>query len=88
MKRRGYVVEKIADIDNLREAFVKARRGKAAKKEVVSFSKKLNEELLKLREGILHGTIETGDYNYFTITIRSSGSSARHLSCRGCSITL
>lgn len=67
MKRRGYVVEKIADIDNLREAFVKARRGKAAKKEVVSFSKKLNEELLKLREGILHGTIETGDYNYFTI---------------------
>lgn len=67
MKRRGYVVEQIADIDNLREAFVKARRGKTAKAEVLAFSKNLDVELLKLREDILHGTIETGNYNYFTV---------------------
>lgn len=67
MKRRGYVVEQVADPDNLRLAFVKARRGKACKHEVMRFASHLDENLAKLRDGILSGDVPVGGYNYFTI---------------------
>jgi len=66
-KRVGFLIEKIADPDNLRLAFWKARKGKEDKEEVIDFRAKLDANLLSLRDELLNGTVEVGDYLYFTI---------------------
>ena len=43
MKRIGFLVEKIAETDNILHAFYKARKAKQLKKEVVAFSNSLDE---------------------------------------------
>lgn len=67
MKRQGNLFKLVADIDNIRLAFLKARRGKSEKKEVLDFSANLDENLDKLRMDILSGDVEIGNYHYFTI---------------------
>ncbi len=67
MRRAGNIYKKIADPDNLRLAFVKAAKGKAAKKDVVAFRKNLDKNLLALRRNLLSNSIKVGDYHYFTI---------------------
>jgi RNA-directed DNA polymerase len=67
MKRAGYLLESIADIDNLRLAYFKAKKGKSEKHSVHLFTNELDRNLLKLREQILSGKIEVGNYHYFTI---------------------
>jgi len=67
MKRRGYVIEKVADMDNLRLAFWKAKRGKMHKRSVQDFQNNLNEELSILNQEILSGAINVGDYHFFKI---------------------
>lgn len=67
MHRERNLIEKIADPDNLRLAFYKARRGKEAKMEVVRFTECLDENLYKLRNDILSGSLNIGNYHYFTI---------------------
>jgi len=54
-------------MDNLREAYCKARRGKLYNKEVLQFSANLNDNLLQLRQQLLSGDIITGGYRKFTI---------------------
>lgn len=66
-KRAGYLIEKIADLDNLRLAFWKARKGKEGKGEVIDFRVNLDKNLLTLHDGLLNGTVEVGNYHYFTI---------------------
>lgn len=67
MKRVGELIEKIADPDNLRLAFWKARKGKRFSKEVLLFSSALESNLLNLRMQILTGKITIGRYRYFKI---------------------
>lgn len=67
MKKAGCLIEKIADLDNLRLAFWKAKKGKEAKPEVFKFSCLLDENLLKIREQVLSGSIEVGNYRLFTV---------------------
>jgi len=67
MKRLGYQIERVADMENLRWAFWKAQRGKAGKAEVVSFRSGLSRNLRALREALLDGAIQVGDYHYFKI---------------------
>lgn len=67
MKRIGYLLESVADIDNLRLAYWKAQRGKTGKIEVVQFAKNLDQNLLVLREQILSNTLTVGSYHYFKI---------------------
>lgn len=67
MKRAGNLYNKIADPDNLRLAFVKAAKGKAAKKDVQDFRKDLGKNLNLLRNQLLATDVELGNYNYFTI---------------------
>ena len=67
MKRTGNLVEKIADIDNLRLAFWKARKGKEEKQDVMKFRHHLDKNLLELRQQILSGKVDVGHYHYFTI---------------------
>lgn len=68
MKRDGYLIDRIADPDNLRLAFWKARKGKNHASEVESFRRNLDSNLLLLREELLRGEISVGDYHYFTIS--------------------
>lgn len=67
MKRIGYLYEKIYDIDNLKLAHKRARRGKNHTKEVIEFCK--NEEVL-LKE--LHNILKNNSFNtskYYVFTI-------------------
>ena len=66
-KRIGFLMPYIADPDNLRLAFWKARKGKEIKEEVIDFRKYLDKNLVSLRNELLNGTEEVGNYYYFTI---------------------
>jgi retron-type reverse transcriptase len=67
MKRAGDLFEQIADMDNLRLAYLKAKRGKEARQDVYSFSKNYEKKLLNIRDQLLSGNIKLGNYHYFTI---------------------
>lgn len=67
MKRVGYLMEKIADYDNIQLAYLKASRGKQAKREVLEFRKNYEENIRLIRTQLLDGSIAIGAYNYFTI---------------------
>ncbi len=67
MKRQGQLIEDIADFENLQLAFYKAKKGKSEKTDVLEYGKRLQDNLLELRQQILDGNIETGSYRYFTI---------------------
>lgn len=67
MKRAGNLIQKIADPDNLRLAFWKARKGKQGKQEITEYRRNLDGNLLLLREQLLSGSVEVGHYHYFTI---------------------
>lgn len=67
MRRKGFLMEQIADPDNLRLAFWKARKGKAHTYEVEMYRRYLDENLLAMREELLSGDVEVGNYRYFTV---------------------
>ncbi len=67
MKRVGYLIEPIADIDNLRLAFLRAKRGKSTKEGVLNYQANLDANLLSLQEAILSGSVSVGNYHYFKI---------------------
>ncbi len=66
-KRSGFLMDSIADPDNLRLAFWKSRKGKEDKPETIEFSENLDANLLRLRNNLIEGTTEVGNYHYFTI---------------------
>lgn len=57
----------IADSDNLRLAFWKARKGKNHSRQVLQYRSDLEKNLNALREEILGGTVEVGQYTFFKI---------------------
>ncbi len=67
MKRKGYLIEPIAAMENLELAYYKAKKGKTAKKTVIEYGKNLRNNLKLLQNQILSGKVETGNYNYFTV---------------------
>lgn len=67
MKRVGFLVEKIAEKDNLLLAFYKAKRGKQYKKEVISFGDNLDYNINKLQKEIIDGKVSVGKYHSFVI---------------------
>lgn len=67
MKREGYLMEKIADPDNLRLAFWKARKGKEHKADVALYRSRLDYNLLELRGQLLSGDVRVGNYFYFLV---------------------
>jgi len=67
MKRDANLMEKIADPDNLRLAFWKAKKGKANNLQILLYQKNLDANLNELRENLLNGNVLVGNYNYFTI---------------------
>ncbi len=67
MKRKGYLIEPIAEMENLELAYYKARKGKVEKQSVYGYGKNLQENLRVLQCQILSGEIEVGGYHYFTV---------------------
>jgi hypothetical protein len=67
MKSSPVRLEQIAHPDNLREAFLRAARGKGHRRDVVAFRENLGAELASLREEILAGTPSVGSFTAFTI---------------------
>jgi hypothetical protein len=67
MKRANNLLEPIADMDNLRLAFWKARKGKSYAQGVVQYQNALDKNLLHLREQILDAQVEVGQYHYFKV---------------------
>ena len=67
MKRKGFLIDDVASLDNLYLAYYKAKRGKTCKREVISFSEKLDSNLKVLQKQLLTGNVEVGNYNYFKI---------------------
>jgi RNA-directed DNA polymerase len=67
MKRPGYLIEPIAEMDNLELAYYKARKGKSEKASVLEFGKNLRKNLRGLQGQIRSGEVEAGGYHYFTI---------------------
>lgn len=67
MKRVGNLMEKIARPDNLREAYLRAARGKTTRQSVRTFSANLDNNLSMMRQQLLEGSFRFGDYRFFTI---------------------
>lgn len=67
MKRAGNLYDQICDPDNLRLAWFKAKKGKEGKQDVIRYCKQLGRNLNLLREELLTGEPETGNYHFFTI---------------------
>ncbi len=67
MKRAKDLLKHVAEPDNLRLAFWKARKGKSYSREVEFYRNRLEENLFDLRKQILTGKIEVGDYRYFKV---------------------
>lgn len=67
MKRIGYLIEQVADMDNLRLAFHKAQKGKSDKEEIITYRADLEQNLLRMRAKLLEGKAKVGHYKLFKI---------------------
>lgn len=67
MKRVGYLMEKIADYDNIQLAFIKSCRGKQGKSEVKKFRDNYDYNIRTIMEELKSGNVRIGNYNYFKI---------------------
>lgn len=67
MKRVGNLMSQIADYDNIQQAFIKSCRGKQCKSEVLKFKSDYDRNISNIRQSLLSGDVEIGNYNYFKI---------------------
>lgn len=67
MNRADYLLERVADPDNLHFAAWKAAKGKRYASEVLDYFARLETHIPRLREQILSGAVEVGDYRYFKV---------------------
>lgn len=67
MRRTGNLIHFAADPDNLRMAFHLAQKGKSGKREVQLFRENLDQNLIHLRNQLLHGTVVVGHYESFMV---------------------
>lgn len=62
MKRKGNLYENIYDFEKLYEAYLKARKGKRYRDEVLDFTFNLEENLIQLQNELIYGTYRVGRY--------------------------
>jgi retron-type reverse transcriptase len=67
MMRVGYLTDRIADLENLRLAFWKAKKKKAGSADVGAFAAGLDKNLLSLSNEISNGIVSVGEYSYFKV---------------------
>lgn len=86
MKRVGYLLERIADAENLRAAFLSASRAKASRADVLEYRRELGANLEMLRLQLLSRSAPLGGYRQFqvydpkerTITVAPFGQRVLH----------
>ena len=57
----------IYDFENLYNAYLKARRGKRDRREVLKFELNLEENLIQLQNELIWGMYKTGEYRKFKV---------------------
>lgn len=62
MKRYGNLYSKITDLENIRSAYVKARKGKRWQSTVKKFEANLEENLIGIQRMLNHRTYKTAEY--------------------------
>ncbi|MDD2245415.1 MAG: reverse transcriptase/maturase family protein, partial [Dysgonamonadaceae bacterium] len=67
MKRVGNFYSKLYDFSNLYNSFLKVKKGKRYKKEILEFSFNLEENLFDLQEDLKNETYRHGDYRKFIV---------------------
>lgn len=67
MKSFNNLYDKISSFDNLHLAYLKARRNKRYKKEVLEFSSRLEENLIDLHNILMHQVYKPGRYKEFYV---------------------
>ena len=67
MKRVGNIFGAVVERDNLRDAFLKASRGKRSRPDQRRYAENLDVELERLREGLLNVDYPVGGYSRFMI---------------------
>lgn len=67
MKRAGHLLERIAEPENLREAFLRASRAKSGRADVLAYRENLSEQMATLREQILTESVPFGGYRQFQV---------------------
>lgn len=67
MKRAKALLPQIIDPENLRWAYLKARKGKSYSREVREYALFLDDNLFSLHRQLASGLVEVGNYKYFTI---------------------
>ncbi len=67
MKRAGRLMGRVLERENLREAYLRAARGKRSKPDAMAFGARLDEELARLVRDVEDGTYRVGAYRKFTI---------------------
>lgn len=68
MKRAGHLMQQVTTRDNLYQAWLKARRGKMHRPEVLAYEANLDAHLDHLRWQLQHQQPDVGNYHYFTIS--------------------
>jgi retron-type reverse transcriptase len=66
-KTYNHLYPRIYDFDNLHQAYLKARRNKRYRREVLEFSANLEEQLIDLQNRLVWKTYRTGPYKYFNV---------------------
>ena len=69
MKRIGELYEKIYNFNNLYEAYLKARKNKRYRLEVMTYTNNLEENLITLQNELIWGKYKIGNPRIFTIFI-------------------
>ena len=67
MKRANNLIDKMIEPDNLRLAYWKAQKGKRGSKKVANYHGNWQQNLILLRNQIMTGKVNIGDYYFFTI---------------------
>lgn len=66
-KRHGNLIERVADMSNLQDAYFKTARGKRLSWGYLEFKEYAAKNLLEMREQLLDGAWEQGPYRQFTV---------------------
>lgn len=67
MKRKGSFYERIYSFENLYSAYLKVKKGRRYKKEVLEFSHNLEENLFKIQKELKNETYKHGNYRKFIV---------------------
>ena len=67
VKRVGNLITRMACLENLHEAFLRAAKGKSGKLAVKEFRRHLDENLWEMSRQLLDGTFKFGQYHFFTV---------------------